>query len=150
VNRRGDFPEDTSCIFKLRRNVPQIAYAAAFIEWLGEEASASMKPASATPFSAVALYELAERAGCRRVAFPASPARRTRSAVLTANPTVCKLSFTGSTEVGKLLMQQCAGTLKKLSLAPALCPRRLVKDITPEAMRDAFDWGLDKGREIVE
>jgi hypothetical protein len=44
VNRRGGFPEDKSRIFKLRRNVPQIAYAAAFVEWLGEEASASMKP----------------------------------------------------------------------------------------------------------
>ena len=54
---------------------------------------------------------------CRPASSTSSPARRARSAArLTANPMVRKLTFTGSTEVGKLLMQQCAGTVKKLSL----------------------------------
>src|SRR5688572_5208936 len=76
-----------------------------------------LKPASQTPFSALALAELAERAGIPKGVFNVV----TGSAgdignELTANPLVKKLSFTGSTEVGKLLMKQCADTVKKLSL----------------------------------
>src|SRR5437762_430194 len=76
-----------------------------------------LKPASQTPFSALALAELAERAGMPRGVFNVV----TGSAAdigdeLTSNPTVRKLSFTGSTETGKLLMAQCAWTVKKLSL----------------------------------
>jgi succinate-semialdehyde dehydrogenase/glutarate-semialdehyde dehydrogenase len=147
----------------------EVAYAAAFLEWFGEEAkrvygdtipghqadkrivvikqpigvaacitpwnfplamitrkagpaiaagcTVVLKPASQTPFSALALAELAERAGIPKGVFNVV----TGSAVeiggeLTSNPLVKKLSFTGSTEVGKTLMQQSAGTVKKLSL----------------------------------
>ena len=76
-----------------------------------------LKPASATPFSALALAELADRAGIPRGVFNVvagdSAAIGTE---LATNPMVRKLTFTGSTETGKLLMQQCAGTVKKLSL----------------------------------
>jgi succinate-semialdehyde dehydrogenase / glutarate-semialdehyde dehydrogenase len=76
-----------------------------------------LKPASATPFSALALAGLAARAGIPKgvlnVVTGNSAAIGTE---LTANPAVRKLTFTGSTETGKLLMQQCAGTVKKLSL----------------------------------
>jgi succinate-semialdehyde dehydrogenase/glutarate-semialdehyde dehydrogenase len=57
-----------------------------------------IKPASATPYSALALAQLAV------------------GGELTASPTVRKLSFTGSTEIGKQLMAQCAGTVKKVSM----------------------------------
>jgi succinate-semialdehyde dehydrogenase/glutarate-semialdehyde dehydrogenase len=147
----------------------EVAYAASFLEWFGEEAkrvygdtipghqadkriivtkepigvvacitpwnfplamitrkagpaiaagcSVVLKPASQTPFSALALAELAERAGVPKgvlniVTGPATDI----GAELTSNPIVRKLSFTGSTEIGKVLMAQCAGTVKKLSL----------------------------------
>src|SRR6201981_1658489 len=147
----------------------EIAYAAAFIEWFGEEgkrvygdtipAHASdkrivvtkepigvcaaitpwnfpaamitrqcgpalaagctmvLKPATATPFSALALCELAERAGVPKGVFSCvTGGAREIGGEMTSNPIVRKLTFTGSTEVGKLLMEQCAGTVKKLSL----------------------------------
>ncbi len=75
------------------------------------------KPAAQTPFSALALAALAERAGIPPGVFnivTGSP--EAIGSELAANPLVRKLSFTGSTRVGKLLMAQCAGTLKKLSL----------------------------------
>jgi succinate-semialdehyde dehydrogenase/glutarate-semialdehyde dehydrogenase len=76
-----------------------------------------LKPAEQTPLSALAIAELAERAGIPKgvlniVTGDAPPI----GAELTANPKVRKLSFTGSTEVGKLLMKQCSGTVKKVSL----------------------------------
>ncbi len=76
-----------------------------------------VKPASQTPLSALALGELAQRAGLPPGVFnvitgPAAEIGRE----LTANPLVRKLSFTGSTEVGSRLMAQCAPTVKKLSL----------------------------------
>jgi succinate-semialdehyde dehydrogenase/glutarate-semialdehyde dehydrogenase len=76
-----------------------------------------IRPASQTPLSALALAELASRAGIPRgvinvVTGPSGEMGRE----LTENPTVRKLSFTGSTEVGKLLMQQCSATVKKVSL----------------------------------
>src|SRR5499425_341042 len=76
-----------------------------------------VKPATATPFSALALCELAERAGVPKGVFSCvtGPSNEI-GGELTSNPTVRKLTFTGSTETGKLLMQQCAGTVKKLSL----------------------------------
>ncbi|WP_068437670.1 NAD-dependent succinate-semialdehyde dehydrogenase [Magnetospirillum sp. XM-1] len=77
-----------------------------------------IKPAEDTPLSALALAELAERAGFPpgivNVITAGDP--RAVGAELTSNPKVRKLSFTGSTEVGKLLMAQCAATVKKLSL----------------------------------
>ncbi len=76
-----------------------------------------LKPASQTPFSALALAELAERAGVPRGVFNVvTGSARAIGGELTANPLVRKLSFTGSTEVGKLLMAQCAQTVKKVSL----------------------------------
>src|SRR5687767_11460163 len=76
-----------------------------------------LKPASQTPFSALALAELAERAGIPKGVFNVVTGSASDIGnELTANPLVKKLSFTGSTEVGKLLMQQCAATVKKVSL----------------------------------
>jgi succinate-semialdehyde dehydrogenase/glutarate-semialdehyde dehydrogenase len=147
----------------------EVAYAASFLEWFGEEAkrvygdtipphqpdkrivvikepigvvacitpwnfplamitrkagpaiaagcSVVLKPASQTPFSALALAELAERAGLPKGVFNVITGPATDiGAELTSNPLVRKLSFTGSTATGKLLMAQCAGTVKKLSL----------------------------------
>ena len=75
------------------------------------------KPATQTPFSALALAELAARAGLPPGVFNVvtGPAREI-GGVLTGDSRVRKLSFTGSTEVGKLLMAQCAKTMKKVSL----------------------------------
>ena len=76
-----------------------------------------LKPAEQTPFSALALAELAERAGIPKGVFNVVTGdAREIGGELTSNPAVRKLSFTGSTEVGKLLMAQCAGTVKKISL----------------------------------
>jgi succinate-semialdehyde dehydrogenase/glutarate-semialdehyde dehydrogenase len=76
-----------------------------------------IKPAEQTPLSALALAELGERAGVPKGVFnvlTGSP--QEIGGELTSNPMVRKLTFTGSTEVGKLLMAQCAGTIKKISL----------------------------------
>jgi len=147
----------------------EIAYAASFIEWFGEEAkriygdtipghmrdkrivvlkqpvgvcvaitpwnfpaamitrkagpalaagcTMVLKPATQTPFSALALCELAERAGVPKGVFSCiTGSAQVIGKEMTSNPTVRKLTFTGSTEVGKILMGQCAGTVKKLSL----------------------------------
>jgi succinate-semialdehyde dehydrogenase/glutarate-semialdehyde dehydrogenase len=76
-----------------------------------------LKPAEATPLSALALAALAERAGLPKGVFNVITGdAATIGGELTGNPIVRKLSFTGSTEIGKLLMKQCSGTLKKLSL----------------------------------
>jgi succinate-semialdehyde dehydrogenase/glutarate-semialdehyde dehydrogenase len=75
------------------------------------------KPATQTPYSALAMAELAARAGVPKGVF--SVVTGSASAIggeMTSNPIVRKLTFTGSTEIGKKLMQQCAGTLKKVSL----------------------------------
>jgi succinate-semialdehyde dehydrogenase / glutarate-semialdehyde dehydrogenase len=147
----------------------EVAYAAAFLEWFGEEAkrvygdtipghqadkrifaikqpigvvacitpwnfplamitrkagpaiaagcTVVLKPASQTPLSALALAELAERAGMPKGVFNVvTGSAGDIGGELTSNPIVKKLSFTGSTEVGKLLMAQCAQTVKKVSL----------------------------------
>jgi len=77
-----------------------------------------VKPAALTPLSALALAALAEEAGIPPGIFNVVTSKRASEVggELTANPTVRKLSFTGSTEVGKLLMAQCAGTVKKVAL----------------------------------
>ncbi len=76
-----------------------------------------LKPAEQTPLSALALAELAERAGVPPGVFSVVTGKASAiGGVLTASPTVRKLTFTGSTPIGQLLMQQCAGTVKKLSL----------------------------------
>ena len=153
----------------LAESTGEVAYAASFLEWFGEEAkriygdtipahqhdkrivvtkapvgvvacitpwnfplamitrkagpalaaacTVVLKPASATPFSALALAELAERAGIPPGVFNVITGSSPEiGGELTANPIVRKLSFTGSTEIGKVLMAQCAGTVKKLSL----------------------------------
>jgi succinate-semialdehyde dehydrogenase/glutarate-semialdehyde dehydrogenase len=75
------------------------------------------KPATQTPYSALAMAELAERAGVPRGVFSViTGSATTIGGEMTSNPIVRKLTFTGSTEIGKKLMAQCAGTLKKLSL----------------------------------
>jgi succinate-semialdehyde dehydrogenase / glutarate-semialdehyde dehydrogenase len=77
-----------------------------------------VKPAQLTPLSALALAELAHRAGLPKGVF--NVVSSTKSArvgkELTTNPLVKKFSFTGSTEIGKQLMAQCASTVKKVSL----------------------------------
>jgi succinate-semialdehyde dehydrogenase/glutarate-semialdehyde dehydrogenase len=76
-----------------------------------------LKPAEATPFSALALAVLAERAGVPSGIFSVvTGAPKAIGGEMTSNPTVRKISFTGSTGVGKLLMEQSASTIKKLSL----------------------------------
>ncbi len=76
-----------------------------------------VKPASATPYSALALAELAERAGIPAGVFSVvTGASGAIGGEMTSNPIVRKLSFTGSTEIGKLLMKQCADTVKKTSM----------------------------------
>ncbi len=76
-----------------------------------------VKPATATPYSAFALCELAERAGIPKgVLSVVSGSSSAIGGEMTSNPIVRKLTFTGSTEVGKKLMQQCAGTVKKMSM----------------------------------
>ena len=79
-----------------------------------------VKPAEQTPLSALALAELAGRAGFPPGVFNVVPADEARSIevgkALCESPVVRKLSFTGSTAVGRILMQQSAPTLKKLSL----------------------------------
>jgi len=147
----------------------EVAYAASFLEWFGEEAkrvygdtipghqadkrivvikepvgvvacitpwnfplamitrkagpalaagcTVVLKPAKQTPFSALALAELGERAGIPHGVFNVITGSATEiGGELASNPKVRKLSFTGSTEIGKLLMSQCAGTVKKISL----------------------------------
>ncbi len=76
-----------------------------------------IRPASQTPFSALALAVLTERAGmppgvCNVITGPSGETGRE----LTSNPLVRKLSFTGSTEVGAKLLEQCAPTIKKTSM----------------------------------
>ena len=76
-----------------------------------------LKPASQTPFSAIALAVLAERAGLPAGLFSVvTGSAREIGAELTANPAVRKLTFTGSTEIGAELYRQCAPTIKKLGL----------------------------------
>ena len=76
-----------------------------------------LKPAGATPFSALALAELAERAGIPNGVFNVITGdSKAIGAELCASPKVRKLSFTGSTEIGRVLMRQSADTVKKLSL----------------------------------
>lgn len=76
-----------------------------------------VKPATATPFSAIALAVLAERAGIPAGVFSVITGSAGMIAeTLCASATVKKISFTGSTEIGKQLMRQSADTLKRLSL----------------------------------
>lgn len=166
--------EDLARLMTLEQGKPlaesrgEVAYAAGFLEWFGEEAKRTygdtipqhqsdkrilvikqpvgvvacitpwnfplamitrkagpaigagctvvLKPASQTPFSALALAELAERAGMPKGVFNVVTGSATEIGhELTSSPIVRKLSFTGSTEIGKVLMAQCAGTVKRIS-----------------------------------
>ena len=76
-----------------------------------------LKPAQATPFSALALAELAARAGVPAGVFSVVTGKSGDvGGEMTSNPIVRKLTFTGSTDIGRLLMEQSAPTVKKLSL----------------------------------
>ena len=76
-----------------------------------------VKPATQTPFSALAFAELAARAGVPKGLLSVLTGSASKiGGEMTRNPLVRKLTFTGSTEVGRLLMRQCADTVKKLSL----------------------------------
>ena len=167
--------EDLARLMTLEQGKPltesrgEVAYAASFLEWFGEEAkrvygdtipaqqgdkrivvikqpvgvvacitpwnfplamitrkagpaiaagcTVVLKPASQTPFSALALAEFAERAGLPKgVLNIVTGSAETIGGELTSNPDVRKVSFTGSTAIGKLLMAQCATTVKKISL----------------------------------
>ena len=76
-----------------------------------------VKPATATPYSALAMAELAERAGVPKgVLSVVTGSAAAIGGEMTSNPIVRKLTFTGSTEVGKKLLEQCAATVKKTSM----------------------------------
>ena len=77
-----------------------------------------LKPAALTPLSALALAELAHRAGIPKGVFNVITSKRSSEigGVLTSHKLVRKFSFTGSTEIGKQLIQQCATTVKKVSM----------------------------------
>jgi succinate-semialdehyde dehydrogenase/glutarate-semialdehyde dehydrogenase len=91
-----------------RKAAPALAAGCTFV----------IKPAGETPLSATALAELAHRAGIPAGVFNVVMGKKSSSigAELTQNPLVRKFTFTGSTEIGKLLMRQCASTVKKVSL----------------------------------
>src|ERR1700742_2795476 len=75
------------------------------------------KPATQTPYSALALAELAHRAGIPKGVFNVlTGSAREIGAEMTSNPDVAKLTFTGSTEIGRQLLAQCATTIKKVSM----------------------------------
>jgi succinate-semialdehyde dehydrogenase/glutarate-semialdehyde dehydrogenase len=90
-----------------RKAGPALAAGCAFV----------CKPASETPLSALAMAELAHRAGIPPGVFSViTGSAREIGAEMTGNPVVRALTFTGSTEIGRLLMAQCAPTIKKLGL----------------------------------
>ena len=90
-----------------RKAGPALAAGCAFV----------CKPATETPLSALALAELGERAGIPAGVFSVlTGSSREIGAEMTSNPIVRALTFTGSTEVGRVLMAQCAPTIKKVGL----------------------------------
>ncbi len=100
-------PWNFPCAMITRKAAPALAAGCTMV----------LKPAELTPLSALALAELAEQAGIPAGVFNiVTGDPKVIGQELCSNPTVRKLSFTGSTPVGKLLMEQCAPTLKKLSL----------------------------------
>jgi succinate-semialdehyde dehydrogenase/glutarate-semialdehyde dehydrogenase len=98
-------------------NFPNAMIARKAAPALAAGCSIVIKPASETPLSAFAMAELAERAGVPAgVLNVIAGASSAIGGELTANPTVRKLTFTGSTPVGKMLEAQCADTMKKTSM----------------------------------
>jgi succinate-semialdehyde dehydrogenase / glutarate-semialdehyde dehydrogenase len=106
----GITPWNFPCAMVTRKAAPALAAGCSMV----------LKPAEQTPLSALALCVLAEEAGLPPGVFNVVTGDGEDAPVigreLTANPVVRKLGFTGSTEVGKLLMAQCAPTLKRISL----------------------------------
>jgi succinate-semialdehyde dehydrogenase/glutarate-semialdehyde dehydrogenase len=100
-------PWNFPCAMIARKAGPALAVGAPMV----------VKPASQTPFSALAMAELAHRAGIPAGIFNVVTGAATAiGAEMTANPRVRKVTFTGSTEIGKVLMQQSASTVKKVSM----------------------------------
>jgi len=98
-------------------NFPNAMLARKIAPALAAGCTVVCKPANETPLSAFAMVELAERAGIPAgVVNIVAGITEEIGAELTGNPTVRKLTFTGSTAVGKLLMKQCAGTVKRTSM----------------------------------
>ncbi|HVZ91745.1 MAG TPA: NADP-dependent succinate-semialdehyde dehydrogenase [Rhizomicrobium sp.] len=90
-----------------RKVGPALAAGCAFVS----------KPASQTPYSALAMAELAHRAGVPKGVFNVvTGSAREIGDEMTSNPDVAKLTFTGSTEVGRQLLAKCAPTIKKVSM----------------------------------
>ncbi len=129
---RGDVipsPRDTARILALKQ---PIGVCAAITPWnfpaamitrkagpaLAAGCSMVVKPASQTPLTALALAELAQRAGIPAGVFNVVTGNDTRAigATLTGHKLVRKITFTGSTEIGRLLLQQSASTIKKCSM----------------------------------
>jgi succinate-semialdehyde dehydrogenase/glutarate-semialdehyde dehydrogenase len=104
----GITPWNFPCGMITRKVAPALAVGCAFV----------LKPAAETPLSALALAELAERAGLPAGLFNVVPGLDAPAigGEMTSNPMVKKVTFTGSTPVGKLLMQQCAATAKRTSM----------------------------------
>ena len=100
-------PWNFPCAMITRKAAPALAAGCTMV----------LKPAELTPLSALAMAELAKQAGIPAGVFNiVTGDAKAIGEALCSSPTVRKLSFTGSTPVGKLLMEQCAPTLKKLSL----------------------------------
>nr|WP_085315473.1 NAD-dependent succinate-semialdehyde dehydrogenase [Derxia lacustris] len=98
-------------------NFPNAMIARKLAPALAAGCTMVLKPAELTPLSALALAELAQRAGIPRGVFNVLTGDApVIGAALTASPAVRKLTFTGSTGVGKLLLAQCADTVKKVSM----------------------------------
>ncbi|MDP2324346.1 MAG: NADP-dependent succinate-semialdehyde dehydrogenase [Gammaproteobacteria bacterium] len=98
-------------------NFPSAMIARKLAPALAAGCTIVIKPASQTPFSALALAELAERAGIPAgVVNVVTGSARAIGGEMTSNPLVRKLTFTGSTAIGKLLLAQCAETVKKVSM----------------------------------
>ena len=98
-------------------NFPNAMLARKIAPALAAGCTVVCKPANETPLSALAMAELAERAGVPRgVINILGGVTREIGAEITSNPIVRKLTFTGSTEVGKMLVEQCAGTMKRTSM----------------------------------
>ena len=98
-------------------NFPNAMLARKLAPALAAGCTVVCKPANETPLSALAMAELAERAGIPAgVINVVAGITREIGAEMTGNPIVRKLTFTGSTQVGKLLIEQCAGTVKRTSM----------------------------------
>ena len=99
-------------------NFPQAMITRKVAPALAAGCASLVRPASETPLSALAAAELADRAGLPPGLLNVIPATDSPAVgrELTTNPTIRKISFTGSTPIGKLLLGQAAGTVKKASM----------------------------------